>query len=63
LSSIRSGGRAVRRAALGHVGYVFQYVLTAPKGLKLGRVSVLEGDLERAHRWSQGDDGTFTVFP
>ena len=43
-------------------GYVFQYELTAPKGLKLQNVSVLEGDLERAQRWSQGDDGTITVF-
>ena len=43
-------------------GYVFQYRLTAPKGLKLQRVSVREGDLERAERWSQSADGSITVF-
>jgi hypothetical protein len=43
-------------------GYVFQHRLTAPRGLKIERVSVLEKDVERALRWAQDDDGAITVF-
>ncbi|MCE5266654.1 MAG: hypothetical protein LLG00_02045, partial [Planctomycetaceae bacterium] len=42
-------------------GYVFEHRLTAPRELKVERVSVLEGDIERALRWAQDDDG-ITVF-
>ena len=43
-------------------GYLFQHRLTAPHGLKIEDVSLLEGDVERASRWSQDADGAITVF-
>ena len=43
-------------------GYVFQHRLTAPKQLKIDRVSVMEEDAERVERWSQDADGAVTVF-
>ncbi len=43
-------------------GYLFQHRLTAPVGLKVEDVSLLEEDVERASRWSQEADGTITVF-
>jgi hypothetical protein len=42
-------------------GYVFQHRLTAPRRLKIERVSVMQDDTERVQRWSQDDDG-MTVF-
>ena len=43
-------------------GYLFQHRLTAPAGLKIDGVSLLEGDVERASRWSQDADGAVTIF-
>jgi len=43
-------------------GYLFQYRLTAPAGLKIEDISLLEDDVEHASRWAQDDDGTVTVF-
>jgi hypothetical protein len=43
-------------------GYLFQHVVTVPAGLKIEEVSLLEGDIERAGRWSQEADGRVTVF-
>ena len=43
-------------------GYLFQHVLTAPAGLKIEDVSLLEDDVELAGRWSQEADGPVTVF-
>ncbi len=43
-------------------GYLFQHSLTAPAGLKIEEVSLLEDDVERASRWSQEPDGRLTVF-
>ncbi len=43
-------------------GYLFQHSLTAPAGLKIEEVSLLEDDVERASRWSQEADGRLTVF-
>ncbi len=43
-------------------GYLFQYRLTAPEGLKVDAVSLLEEGFERAARWSQDSDGTITIF-
>lgn len=43
-------------------GYVFQYRIAAPSGLKIERVSLLEDNAERASRWSQDADGSVTVF-
>ena len=42
-------------------GYVFQHRLTAPKGMKIERVSVMQEDVDRVQRWLQDDNG-ITVF-
>jgi hypothetical protein len=43
-------------------GYVFQHGLTAPKGMKIERVSVMQDDVDRVQRWSQDPSGHITVF-
>ena len=43
-------------------GYVFQHRIAAPPDLSIDGVSLLEGDVERAGRWSRDADGTITVF-
>ena len=43
-------------------GYLFQHRLTVPEGCKIEEISLLDGDVERASRWSQDADGTVTVF-
>jgi hypothetical protein len=43
-------------------GYVFQHRIAAPPELKIESISLLEGDVERAGRWSRDADGTVTVF-
>jgi hypothetical protein len=43
-------------------GYLFQYRLSAPKNWKIEKVSLLEGNVERAGRWSRDDKDTVTIF-
>jgi hypothetical protein len=43
-------------------GYLFQHRLTAPEGLTIDGVSLLEEGVERAGRWSQDAEGAVTVF-
>ncbi|MGA2063059.1 MAG: hypothetical protein ABSG67_21515, partial [Thermoguttaceae bacterium] len=43
-------------------GYVFQYQLSAPAGMKILKASVRKEGAELAERWSQDPGGTITIF-
>jgi hypothetical protein len=43
-------------------GFHFQYRLLVPAELEIDRVSVREGEVERADSWRRAPDGTVTVF-
>jgi hypothetical protein len=43
-------------------GYLFQYRITGPAAWQIQDVSLMEGNVERANRWSQDADGAITIF-